>query len=367
MAYEAVTGRHRLFIGTANPTPTGGDGPGVFAAYFEDGQLSEPEKVAGELTPSFLAVVPGTASPLFACLGGDDDSCVGASYATAAADAGAQDLRLMSRADAGSHGAVHISVSEDGRAMVCANYMGSSAASFLVDAEGNLSVATVVAFPPDEHGPNASRQEESHAHCASFSPDGNYVLVNDLGLDRIHVFRLDHATAVMTPHVPDHWASVAGAGPRHILKHPNGVWIYNINELHSTIDQLEWNAEAGVLSTLRTVSTLPPHVSADGLRACEMVFSQDLQFLYAANRVHESFAVFAVDADTGALTWMQDLANPGLESRHIALDPSGKWLLSANQFSDEISVFPVDVATGLLGPRTATVRVPGPSCLLFVE
>ena len=112
-------------------------------------------------------------------------------------------------------------------------------------------------------------------------------------------------------------------------------------------------------------NTLPHFVDPVGKRACEVVFSPSEKFLYASNRVYEDFAVFSVDPQTGMLTNVQHLANTGKESRHIAVDPSGRYFLSADQFSDDITVYPIDPETGKLGTSTSSVKIGGPSCLVF--
>ncbi len=351
----------RLFIGTSNPTAVGGMGQGIFTAQFHNGQLTEPVLAQGAPSPSFLAWNPGAAA-LFAVEGGDGSNSEAASYVLHTAG---HSMHHIARADGGGPGGCHICVSADGRGVFVANYNGGSVASFAADAQGGLKQASFIQFPKDGPGPVADRQEKSHAHSARVSPDGNYVFVNDLGLDRIHVFGLDRSTSKLVPHHPDHWASAPGAGPRHLVFHPNGKWIYSINELSSTIDHLQWDTAHGVLTTKSSARTLPAGVDTSKARACEMVFSHDAKFLYACTRVDERFTVFTVDAATGSLTPIQYLANPGKESRHIALDPSGKWFLSANQFSGDVSVFPVDTATGKLGERSSFIKLSGPSCLLF--
>jgi 6-phosphogluconolactonase len=360
-----IAGIHRLFLGTSSQTELTGHGEGIFVASFSHGRLGDPRLLAKVTSPSFLAV-PQTGQPLFAVLGGDAGQSEAAGYAVSRGDAATTMLTPINTASSGGGGGCHISVSPDGRCVFVANYGGGSVASFLADAAGKLTQASVINFPPTEHGPIADRQEGSHVHSALVSPDGDFVLVNDLGLDRIHVFGLDRATAKLTPHKPDHWASEPGSGPRHLVFHPNGRWIYCICELNSTVVQLQWNATHGVLTTRSVVSTLPPGVDAAKARACEMVFSKDMRFLYAANRrASESFAVFSVDATTGALAPLQNKPNPGFEARHIAIDPTGKWFLTANQFSGDVTVFALDTASGKIGDRVSTIKVSGASCLLF--
>ena len=96
-----------------------------------------------------------------------------------------------------------------------------------------------------------------------------------------------------------------------------------------------------------------------------MALSHDNGFLYAANRIYEDFAVFSVDPATGNLTAIQHLPNPGKEARHITIDPSGRYLVSADQFSNDVSVFPIDPGTGKLSPRTSTITLNAPRCVLF--
>lgn len=350
----------RLFIGTANTARDGsGVGPGIFAAEFADGRLTQPEMIAKLDSPGFLAKAKAS-DILFVQAATKGQNTTAASFRIGSGHR----LTEISRAQSSAAGGCHIGVSHDARAAFVANYGSGSVSSFLADANGTLSQASFIQFPPDEHGPDKDRQDKSHAHCTTVSPDGDFVFVNDLGLDRIHVFTLDHATAKLTPHTE--WKATPGSGPRHVLLHPNGKWVYNINEMGSSVDHLQWSATHGVLTTKATVSTLPAGSNAGAQsRACEMAFGAGQRFLYASNRIHESFAVFAVNPTTGALTFLQERMNPGQESRHMAVDPSGKWLLSANQFSGDISIFPIDAKTGHLGERTFVTRIAGPSCLLF--
>jgi 6-phosphogluconolactonase len=361
-----VAGTQRLFIGTSSQTEFTGHGEGIFVASFHDGRLGAPRLVAKATSPSFLAV-PQAGRPLYAVLGGDDGASRAAGYAVSpSGEVATSTLTSIDAASSGGGGGCHISVSPDGRCVFVANYGGGSVASFLADPAGKLTQASVIRFPSTEHGPIADRQESSHVHSALVSPDGDFVLVNDLGLDRIHVFGLDRATAKLTPHKPDHWASEPGSGPRHLVFHPNGRWIYCICELNSTVVQLQWNATHGVLTTKSVAKTLPAGVDAAKARGCEMVFSRDMRFLYASNRrASESFAVFAVDASSGALTRIQDKPNPGLEARHIAVDASGKWFLVANQFSGDVTAFALDTRSGHIGEPVSKIEVSGASCLLF--
>ena len=63
----------------------------------------------------------------------------------------------------------------------------------------------------------------------NLSPDGNYLYVPDLGIDRIVIYRVDVAAGTLT-RVGD-TATAPGAGHRHFTFHPRGRVAYVINEL----------------------------------------------------------------------------------------------------------------------------------------
>lgn len=359
---KRLPGTVRLLIGTS-----GRGSKGIYTAYFADGRLTEPTLAAVTPSPSFLALPQNgsqTPSVLFAVTQPEDrDSSASSFVHPPMSDRPGQQFASISNSSSTSPGGCHVSCTMDGTCVFVANYGGGSVGSFHADAQGNLSLATILKFPGTNHGPDPDRQKQSYAHSAVPSPDEGYVLVNDLGLDCIHVLKLDRATATLKPH--SEFKARPGSGPRHIVRHSNGRWIYSINELNSTIDQLDWNSSTGVLTLRNIVGTLPHQVDPVGKRACEMVFSPDEKFLYAANRVYEDFAVFAVNPETGVLSNIQHLSNTGQEARHITIDPSGRWFLSADQFSGDIAVYPIDPATGKLSPAASSVKLGAPTCLLF--
>ena len=106
------------------------------------------------------------------------------------------------------------------------------------------------------HGANAERQEAPHTHCTTVSPDNRYVLINDLGLDRISVYHLDPATAQLTATTRP-FTRRCPVGPRSFTFHPVGKWAYSLNEVANTVDALTWDAERGMLTRFQNISTLP--------------------------------------------------------------------------------------------------------------
>lgn len=273
-------------------------------------------------------------------------------------------LIKISESATGGPGTCHVAVDRTGRAAFGANYGGGSATSFQVSADGHLSPA--VWFEQySGHGPDKNRQTMPHAHRVTVSPDNRFLLVNDLGLDEIHIYRLDAATAKAVPNNPAVWKSAPGAGPRALRFHPNGRWAYCVTEMGSTVDVLDWNAERGTLETVQVISmaaTKVPHWKTGG---AEIVFDEQARFAYAADRFYGVLVRFAISPEDGKLTLLDRTPCGGKITRHIALDPSERWLLAANQDSDNISVFARDTRTGALTSSGKSFPLSKPQCLVF--
>jgi 6-phosphogluconolactonase len=368
--WAAKKGGALLFVGTG----TGTGSEGIYAYRFDEanGGLQPLGLAAKADSPSFLALSPDGAT-LFAVneVGSYQGAKTGAvsSYALNH-DAGT--LTLINTVASGGAGPCHLTTDHTGRVLVVANYSGGSAASFQIGAGGKLSEAVSV-FHYDSPGPGEGqdkhRQEASHAHRATVSPDNKFVLINDLGLDKIHIYRLDVASAKLTPNDPPEWKSAPGSGPRALRFYPNGRWAYCVDELKSTVDQLGWEPATGTLTLLEKTVLLPEGFHG-ATRAAEIIFNQKGaskgKFAYVANRDDDFLATFKVDEATGKLSGIRRTPSGGAIPRHIALDPSERWILAADQDSNVIAVFRRDPRSGELSSNGQSFKIFSPQCLLFV-
>jgi 6-phosphogluconolactonase len=257
----------------------------------------------------------------------------------------------------------NIAVDFTGKAVFVANYGGGSAASFRVLRNGALSQA-VSKFQFSGHGANPERQAGPHAHCTTVSPDNRYVLVNDLGLDRISVYHLDPLTARLTANDPAFYQALPGSGPRSFSFHPSGRWAYSLNEITSTLDALAWDSERGTLTRMQNISTLPEGFTGSNTAATVAVDSAG-RFVYASNRGDNSVAVFSIHDREGTLKAIQRVDCGGKSPRHFALDPGNQWLLVANQDSSNIVVFARSPRSGLLTSTGNQYPLSFPVCLVF--
>ncbi len=353
----------RLYIGTyTSPAGAIAGAKGIYAATFNPltGELTQPKLAATTPDPTFLAVSPDASARLYAVneLSGGKPGTV----TTFKRNDDAGTLIPLNTVDAGGEGPCHVTTDHTGRAVFAANYPGGSISSFRVTPEG-LS-APVSTFKYTGTGPKPE-QASPHGHCVRISPDNRFLLVSDLGTDRILIYHLRVATAELTPAAVPFITVATGSGPRHTLFHPNGRWLYSLNELGSTVDLFEWAGATGTLTQKFTISTLPQEARGKKNNAAELAFSPDGHFLYVSNRFHDSIAAFAVLPTTGELTMIQDIACGGRVPRSFTIDPTGRWLLVANESTASIDVFSRNGKTGLLTAAARSYTVNRPVCLLF--
>jgi 6-phosphogluconolactonase len=267
-----------------------------------------------------------------------------------------------------SHGAgpCHVSLDKTGKNVLVANYDGGSVAVFPVDADGRLREASA-AIQHKGSSVNKERQEGPHAHCMFTSPDNRFALAADLGLDKIMVYRFDAAHGTLTPNNPAFGKAPPGAGPRHFAFHPNGRYVYVINEIQCTLSTFAYDAAHGALRLKDTVSTLAKGttVTNDDSTA-EIEVHPSGKFVYGSNRGHDSIAVFAVDPTEGTLTQVEIVSTMGKTPRGFGIDPTGSFLIAGNQDSDSLVVFRINPDNGRLTPTGQKLEAYTPVSVEFV-
>jgi 6-phosphogluconolactonase (cycloisomerase 2 family) len=285
-------------------------------------------------------------------------------------------LELLDTVSSGGAGPTYVSVHPRGRYLLVANYFGGSVAVLPIRADGRLGQATDIKIDRGQIGPtratNAppgsfafSGHDRTHAHMIQADPSGQFVLHADLGLDQIFVWRFDEKRGLLTPNQPHAVSLPPGDGPRHFCFHPNGRWVYSIQEEGSTIVRFDYDPRAGRLTPRQTISTLPPGFAGSNF-CSEVLVSADGRFVFAGNRLHDSIAVFSVGLN-GDLSFVDDTPTRGNYPRSFNFEPAGEFLYCCNQRADNVTVFRVDRNTGRLAFTGHYTPVGNPSCIVFLD
>ena len=167
--------------------------------------------------------------------------------------------------------------------------------------------------------------------------------------------------------------------PSFLALHPSGRFLYAVNEdaPASGTDHITAFAigDAHSSESLRALGT----VSSQGLAPCHLSVDASGKWLFVANYLSGTIAVFPIQSDGrlgGARQVIQQKGSGPVASRQesahaheVVLSPDGRFLLSADLGADRIFVYGFDATTGALTPNTRqTVVLPpgyGPRHLVF--
>jgi 6-phosphogluconolactonase len=343
----------RAYIGTYAPK-----GQGIYRIEVDadTGRAGDAVLAAATPSPSWLALDSAQRVLYAVNEVADFNGGTSGSLSAFAVDAAGGGLHPVNSVSSGGAIPVHLGLHPSGRFMLAANYGSGSVAVLPLRGDGGLVDATdlkqdadACGLTPCQPGPDhavkappgsfaVSDHDAPHAHMAAFDASGRFAIVNDLGLDRTIVWRFDERSGKLSQ--PRSVSASAGAGPRHFVFHPNGRWFYSINEEASTIAFMTWDATSGMLTPQDEVQTLPASFTGTSF-ASEILLSPDGRTLYGLNRLHDSIAIFTLDAQ-GRPHLVAEEWTRGSYPRSASIDPSGRLMLVCNQRSDNVAAFRID-------------------------
>lgn len=346
------TGEYSFHVGTY----TKGESEGIYKySLAADGTMQQIALAARTNNPSFIAWGPKRKYLLAVSEVNRQGVESGIKSFAAVGDS----LVFVSESSSGGAHPCFVAVNKNAF-VLAANYTGGNVGLLKMSGNGELSELLDV----EQHTGKGttSRQESPHAHSAWFMPAGNAVISVDLGTNELWFFRLDESLQKLQPSDPQTLEMAPGAGPRHLTIHPNGKWIYVLNELDCTVTIVE-RKEENTYIIASSFTTLPADFSEHNT-AADIHISGDGKFLYASNRGHNSIAIFEVDEKDGSLTVIGHQSTHGNTPRNFSLSPDDRYLLVANQNSNNIVAFERDATSGLM-KYVSQIDAPAPVCILF--
>ncbi len=343
-----------LYVGTY--TTKTSEGIYVYRFNTQTGDFT-PVSVARVSNPLFLAVSPDHRF-LYSLSGNNRDS-----VRAFAIDKQSHRLTALNAQASGAKGVVHLQVDKTGNWVIVGHYTDGSLSVLPINPDGSLGMFRQL-IQHEGKSIDPERQTKPYVHSINIAPNNRDVFVADLGIDKIMTYRLDAKTGQLTPGNPPFTAVTPGSGPRHLTFHPNGKFVYSIQEIGATITGFSYGN--GALNPIQTVNTLPDEYTGRKW-AADIQISPDGRFLYGSNRAHESLVIFSIDQQIGQLTFVGYQPVNGKTPRNFIIDPTGNFLLVSNQESDNITIFKRNKQTGKLTATGKEISVSIPMGLLFIR
>ncbi|HEX6636181.1 MAG TPA: lactonase family protein [Steroidobacteraceae bacterium] len=345
-----------VYIATQNPEKMG-----ITVAEFDSatGTLSTPRMAVPTRDPAHFTL-SADGRHLYMCNTGTPG---GVSAFSVNRESGT--LTLQNYIESKGRGPSYVSVDATGRYVLDANYGGGYVEVLSLNGDGSLK-ARVAIVEHTGSSTHPQRQTKPYAHWIRTDPTNQFALVADLGIDQIVVYRFDAETGALTANDPPAAKMSPGSGPRHLAFHPNGKWVYAVQEISNEVLSFRWDSGKGTLTQFQAVKTLADDFK-DPNTAAEIAVRPDGRFLYVSNRGEDSVVVYAIDAGSGQLTFKQRVPSGGKVPRYFSFDPSARWLVVANQEGGNVVVFSIDPDTGELQQRGQPVSLPKPMGVVFAH
>ncbi|MFZ4725541.1 MAG: lactonase family protein [Paludibacter sp.] len=344
--------KYKLLVGTYTNT---GKSQGIYA-YDIDMKtevFGQKYVAAGITNPSFLALSNDKKFLYSVCENQDGSAASAYSF-----DVKTSKITQINSSLTNSSGPCHISVTA--KHVFTANYGGGSISVFGRNTDGSLtSVLQVIQHKGSSV--NKDRQKVPHVHQTNITPNGNFLIVNDLGTDLVTTYKYDSNASVNILSPFDRIKVKLGSGPRHLTFSKDGKKVYLLQELDGTISVFQYSDSKLKLIQETTVSLKKDIVNG----AADIHLSPDGKYLYATNRgTANEISCFLVKND-GTLIFKQQVSTEGIGPRNFAITPDGNYLFVANQRTDNIVIFKRNVKTGLLIDSGKRLEVGAPVCLIF--
>ncbi|CAN9374291.1 unnamed protein product [Alternaria sp. RS040] len=253
----------------------------------------------------------------------------------------------------------------------------------LPDDNGDLSEPAQIIFPDTTAiGPVTARQDRSYLHGVFLDPTRKFLLMTDLGQDRIRVFRYNQQTIAPLVELAS-LVTPLGCGPRKAVfwtaPETGNLFLFVNGELNQRVysyqveykdDGLEWRLVDDVVSIseylpVTTAPTSEIAITPDGRFV--IVSNRDVSFLGSPihrTRSSDTLSVFSINAN-GTLTLVQHAPSGGYSPRQLMINTDGNKIAVGHQNNNTVVIWKRDVETGKIvgeedGGMLGVVTLSGP-------
>ena len=189
-------------------------------------------------------------------------------------------------------------------------------------------------------------------HCILADATNKYVYTAVMTGGQVLQFSFNENTGMLFSLNPASIDFGADIGPRHIDFHPNGRWVYIVNEIANSIYSYTKNND-GTLTKFDEVGTLPV-TFIEFSKCADIHITPDARYIYASNRGHNSIAAFSINSITGKLTVI-DQYDTEADPRSFVLDPTGKYLYAGGESTGKLAAYKINSDGSLTKFETYTV------------
>ncbi len=272
--------------------------------------------------------------------------------------------RLNSKNIKGMRGC-HLSTDAEDQYIFVSGYHDGKATVLKLKQDGSIGPIVDGVFHKG-YGSVAERNFRPHVSCTRMTPDKKFIMVADLGIDQVRIYRFDDEKMVQVDAVRCERESA----PRTFRFSDDGRFMYLMYEQKNVIDVFTYQSgeKAPKLEKIQTIPTTKEEKQYSELTAaCAMRISPDNQYIYCTNAGDNVLSIFTRDKETGLLELMCSLPISGDYPKDVAVFPDQEHVASINHETGDITFFKVDYEKGLLIMCGRSIKVNEPNCCAIVK
>lgn len=268
-------------------------------------------------------------------------------------------LLLINKANVNGLRPCYLATDRENRFLVTAGYHDGKLTVLRLQDDGSIGGVTDEVFMKGL-GSVAGRNYRCHVNCALFTPDEQYLLAVDLGMDQVKIYEFDWVTGKIKLH--DILRCELESGPKHMIFSSDGRYAYLTHEDKNYVTKYEYEPQHAVFKKLQTISTLPDKF--EGVNsAITLKLSPDGTHLFVTNSGHNSVAIFKIDGQTQLLERVCVLPTSGDYPRDLLVVPGRDSFVCVNQESNSLTCFDVNYEGRYIAMASAPAAVVCPTSI----
>ncbi|WP_024345746.1 lactonase family protein [Lacrimispora indolis] len=259
----------------------------------------------------------------------------------------------------------HLSTDAEDKYIFVSGYHDGKSTVLRLNKDGSVGEIVTAVFHKGL-GSVAERNFRPHVSCSRRTPDGKFIMVADLGIDQIKIYRFNEHDEEMI--LVDALHCELESAPKCFRFSSDGKFFYLISELKNVIDVFTYETgerqpKIEKIQTISTVGSKHSQLTA----ACSLRLSNDEKYVFCGNAGDNSVSVYMRDKDTGLLEAVCCLPISGSYPKDVCVFPDDKHIASINHETGSITFFTVEYEKGLLIMNGKEIKVNEPNSCVIVK
>lgn len=259
----------------------------------------------------------------------------------------------------------HLSTDAEDKYIFVSGYHDGKSTVLRLNKDGSVGEIVTAVFHKGL-GSVAERNFRPHVSCSRRTPDGKFIMVADLGIDQIKIYRFNEHDEEMI--LVDALHCELESAPKCFRFSSDGKFFYLISELKNVIDVFTYETgerqpKIEKIQTISTVGSKHSQLTA----ACSLRLSNDEKYVFCGNAGDNSVSVYMRDKDTGLLEVVCCLPISGSYPKDVCVFPDDKHIASVNHETGSITFFTVEYEKGLLIMNGKEIKVNEPNSCVIVK